>query len=203
MEVIQSSEDKVMAELNLAQYTDQLIELYSNDISDNLDSFSLGMIREISADYFIFESVSESGTFDALQIRVKQCVAKIETQSAYIDLYQFMININEKANLYDPYKLLTHSPNYGNYLDPLASVLNIAKHEDKLISCVTTDEQDLITGKVIDLSDMSVTMLLFNFETNTLEEQITIPLSNVIQVYAISEQNYFLEAYLDNSTLMG
>lgn len=128
-----------MHKVNLEKNRNQLIELYSKALNESEESFGLGYLIQIEADFSVFEAVNEYGVLDGIQLRYNDYIDKVTADTNYVSLYQDFIQYNKAAAYYDLYRLLDR-------YEAKNKVLDFFTVEDQLYSFVLKSNDSIMKG---------------------------------------------------------
>lgn len=186
-----------MKDIDFLSFENQLVELYTKDISEfeEAGSFSLGYIAKDLEEFILFLSISEYGILESIQIRRKDYIENIVSKSEYINMYNFFVKYARANNIFDPYSLL--SSRIINK-SSLKSILDTVVTLNRTVSIITSTDENIITGKVIILDTNRMAISLLNHEMSRMSEKITVNLDNVICIDLVSVENLLYDKYLDS-----
>lgn len=181
-----------MHKVNLEKNRNQLIELYSKALNESEESFGLGYLIQIEANFSIFESVNEYGVLDSIQLRYNDYIDKVSAETNYISLYQDFIQYNKTAAYYDLYRLL-------DQYEAKNKVLDFFTVEDQIYSFVLKSNESIVKGYVEAISHArkELTVKIIGPSSFEIGERISIPLQDIILVDLFSNENFLLKRSLD------
>lgn len=182
-----------MESAQINQYTDQLIELYT----ESEDSFSLGYFRKVEKEFSIFEAVNEIGMLDSIQVRANSQVSQIKSQTSYTSIFQKFINYNKKQELYDPYLLLDQ----GRSLLETHHLADCFKKNGDIFTFVLENEDYLLKGQVksLNLENQTFQLKLLDLEKLQFHQEVTCHFENIIAIDLASNENYLLRMVLEET----
>lgn len=164
-----------------------LVELYTSDTAE--DTFSLGYILKEFDDYILFKGISEYGTFLNYQLRKKDIIKKIVSQSEYIDAFNFYISYNKKIDGYDIYDLENKLWEINSFYELLEDCYK------NNISIISEDEEFIITGEVIFIDKEKIIILDKDIHDFFNPIEIEIKLKTITGIDIINIENHLLGEY--------
>lgn len=178
--------------MDIFAFKDSLIELYSNEHAE--DSFSLGYILKDLGNFFLFMSISEVGTLDSIQIRNKSFIGEMIENTEYTKMLAFFVDYSKTHHLFDAYSLEKFLPEKEELT--VSDLLNQSLTNGQTISVVTSNDEQILTGKVCLLHDNKLVISLLNYENITLEKKQTIQLNDIIGIDLVNVENYLYDTYI-------
>lgn len=114
--------------------TQPLSEIYLDYLDE--DSFVLGRLVLKNNDFFLFETVNEYGNLDSFQLTTKSSVTEIISQTDYTKMFDFVIDLNKKQGVCDPFSLTEHIKNFSFKTD----VYQQLELQNNILSFITEKE---------------------------------------------------------------
>lgn len=185
--------------MNFTSFGNQLVELYSENMTEyeEDDSFSLGYILKDLDEFILFMSVSEAGTLDSIQLRRKIYISEVITESEYIDMQSFFVDYSKKNKVFDPFSLGNAIELDGNLT--IDTIFNKTLKMNKTISIVTSDSEEILTGRIILLDINKLVISLLNYETIELDSKETVSLNNIICIDIINTENFLYDKFMEHA----
>lgn len=180
--------------MQLKEYLNKLIELYTEDLMDeDFVSFSLGKILGESEEEYLFLSISEYGFIESLQLRRKIFLAEIEDDTEYLDYHHSNIEFNKSLGAYDPYEIEKFVGRFKNL--SLAKTLENIMNKKEIITLILSNEDDY-TGKIQMLEDNFLVLSKVDYINGKANETKIIKLDDIIYLDLVSVNNILLRNYL-------
>lgn len=172
--------------IDFSKYKDtDLVEVYSvfND-----EGFTLGYILKEMGEYILFETISLSGALDKYELRKKDNIEEIVSNSSYIDMYKYYIKYNRNLNIFDVYGLTENRFEF----ETLDDLIMYCLKSNKNITLVTSSEDYILTGKLVLAGKDSITMLLNDSKEPS---KITIHKEDIVVFEFLSVENYLFSKF--------
>ncbi|MCH5461738.1 hypothetical protein HC026_06520 [Lactobacillus sp. LC28-10] len=167
--------------------TNKLLEIY---LEDDDESFIVGSVVGENPHQLLIISIDDNGQVDSVEIINHSRIAKIVTDSAYLDFCQSMTRENQAAGIFDPFQLATQLPHSWQTVDRL---LAECQGEQRLISLVTAPE--VYAGRVSMISEHQIGLQLVDFESVSFGAPTLIDKADVMVIDYVSRQNYYVTKY--------
>lgn len=183
-----------MEKTDFSLYDNQLVEVYSKCFAQSESSFfSLGYIMKDLDEFFLFESISEFGTIEGIQIRRKEYISHIETDTSYTKMYDYFISYNRDNKKFDNFDLELLYVLYEEL--PFEKILNNCMNYKAMISIMTVEEE-LLTGRIVLLDGKLLILALIDFECIDTSRKKSINLIDIVCIDILSIENFLLTNYL-------
>lgn len=172
-----------------------LIELYTDILEENTENlkFSLGYVVKVLDNSILFVSISEIGTLDSIQLRNKNYISSIESNTEYTEMFEFYINFSKHNNLFDPF-LLEKKLKFDQVITS-KKVLESLFNEGNIVSIITTNLDYIIVGRIICLHEKIMTISLSRYQQNSEVSEIKIELDSIICIDLVSVENFIYSKY--------
>ncbi len=186
-----------MKNIDITSYKNKLVELHlvSNDESEE-EIFSLGYIIKDLQGFFLFLSVSETGTLESIQLRNKEYIAEIEENSDYLKSYEFFISYTKEKNIFDSFDLssMIELEKIGTVNEALISPLQLKR----TVSVITSKEDSILTGRILLLGFNNIVLSLLDYENMKLNEKESIMFEEIICIDLVNAENFLYDRYLES-----
>lgn len=189
-----------MRKIDFSSFDNHLVELYSKNITENEDeSFSLGYILKDLDSFIVFMSISETGTFDSIQLRSKRNISKIVKDTEYTKMYDFFVSYSKNNKVFDDFSLENIVSVEDN--KSIEDVLNNTLKLKRTVSIVTSKDESVLTGKIALLDTNQLVLTLLNYESMKMENKKSVSLDSVICIDVVSVENFLYDKYLEVKSL--
>ncbi|MCI5775893.1 MAG: hypothetical protein MR008_05485 [Aerococcus sp.] len=177
-----------MNQKQLSFYNNQLVEIYSEAISDA--QFTLGYLKVIDAAYSLVYSIDDYGVLESIQLRQNRYISDVVAKSDYLSYYRRLIVLNQQYNRYDPFQLAALYAHHFAQIDsfdtvtvgePIYTVLSIAHDE-------------LLVGRVAEVTAQSLTLASCPVMPVMQAARTVISKADIISIDLLSIQNQLMTA---------
>lgn len=165
----------------------KLQEIY---LDDDEDSFIVGYQVMENATQLLIVSVNENGQIDSVENVNQNHITRVVDDSAYLDFCQFMVQINQENQTYDPFHLADMMPKTWQTMDRF---LAECQGEQRLVSVIA--ESDVLSGRVSMISEHEIGLQLVDFESVTFGAPKLVEKSDISVVDYVSLQNEYVNRF--------
>ncbi|EAH0639532.1 hypothetical protein IBL99_002937 [Listeria monocytogenes] len=172
----------------------ELIELYLENPNEyENESFFWGYITHDLNDFFVFQSITKTGTLDSIQIIRKKSIIHIEKETRDTKMYKFFIAYNKTRKSFDTFNLELI---YALYEEKsFNGILNVCLKYKSIIT-VNTGEK-IWTGRIVLLDEKTIVLSVPHFVTEDVVEKELLMLSEIISISVLSAENFLLSNFLN------